>query len=236
MGQFIDLTGKKFNLLTVMYRGPDYISPSGMHMVRWYCKCDCGNPELTLVSGCSLKSKTSPIKSCGCLMKYRSKPTHTTHGGSYERLYGVWCSMKSRCYYQGDKNYKNYGGRGIIVCDEWRNSYNNFKSWALSNGYQADAPRGKCMIERIDVNGNYCPENCVWKTNKEQANNKTNNHLVEHQGETHTISEWAGILNMAYNTLLNRINHGWTIERALTEPVHNNGGNRRKNPNFKEEM
>ena len=144
--------------------------------------------------------------------------------------------MKSRCYYQGDKNYKNYGGRGIIVCDEWRNSYNNFKGWALSNGYQADAPRGKCMIERIDVNGNYCPENCVWKTNKEQANNKTNNHLVEHQGETHTISEWAGILNVAYNTLLNRINHGWTIERALTEPVHNNGGNRRKNPNFKEEM
>lgn len=223
MGQFIDLTGKKFNLLTVMYRGPDYISPSGMHMVRWYCKCDCGNPELTLVSGCALKSKTSPIKSCGCLIKYHSKPTHKTHGGTKDRLYGVWCGIKNRCYCPSSNRYENYGGRGIKMCDEWKNSYEIFRSWALRNGYQPDAPRGKCTIERIDVNGNYCPENCVWKTIKEQVNNKTDNHLVEYQGVTHTISEWADILGMAYNTLLNRINHGWSAERALTEPINNTG-------------
>lgn len=224
MGQFIDLTGKKFNLLTVMYRGPDYVSPKGIRLVRWYCKCDCRNPELTLVSGSALKSKTAPIKSCGCLLGHNAKTAHRTHGGTYDRLYGVWCSMKSRCYYPDNKNYNIYGGRGVIVCDEWKDSYENFKEWAMSNGYQADAKRGECTIERINVDGNYCPENCTWKTIEEQENNRRDNHYVEYQGETHTISEWAKILGMAYNTLLNRINHGWAIERAFTEPIHNNRG------------
>ena len=223
MGQLIDLTKQKFHMLTVVCRGPDYVSPKGVHQVQWYCQCDCGNPELTLVSGNALKSKTSPIKSCGCLLGHNAKTAHKIHGGTYERLYGVWCGMKGRCYYQGNKNYKNYGGRGITVCDEWKNSYENFKEWAMSNGYQPDAPRGGCTIERIDVNGNYCPENCMWKTIKEQENNKTDNHFVEYQGETHTVSEWARILGIAYNTLLNRINHGWSIERALTEPINNTG-------------
>lgn len=221
MGQFIDLTGQKFNLLTVMYRGPDYVSPSGIHQIRWYCQCDCGNPELILVSGNALKSQTSPIKSCGCLLGHNAKTAHKIHGGTYERLYGVWCSMKGRCYCPSNDRYKNYGGRGITVCDEWKNSYENFKKWAMSNGYQPDAPRGKCTIERVDVDGNYCPENCVWKTMKEQGNNKTDNHFVEYQGETHTVSEWAQRLGMAYNTLLNRINHGWSVDRAFTEPIHN---------------
>lgn len=223
MGQFIDLTGKKFHLLTVMYRGPDYVSPKGMHMVRWYCKCDCGNPELTLVSGSALKNKSSPIKSCGCLLGNNAKTAHRIHGGTNDRLYGVWCNMKSRCYCQSNNRYENYGGRGITVCDEWKDSYENFKKWAMSNGYQANAKRGECTIERIDVDGQYCPSNCVWKTIEEQENNKTNNHFVEYKGERHTISEWASILGMAYNTLLNRINHGWTIERALTEPINNTG-------------
>ena len=135
--------------------------------------------------------------------------------------------MKSRCYYPDSKNYDSYGGRGIIVCDEWKDSYEKFKEWAMSNGYRADAKRGECTIERIDVNGNYCPENCMWKTIKEQENNRRDNHYVEYQGETHTISEWAKKLDMAYNTLLNRINHGWSTERAFTEPIHNNRGKKK---------
>ena len=222
MGQFIDLTEQKFHLLTVKYRGPDYISPKGAHMIRWYCQCDCGNPELTLVSGSALKSKTKPVKSCGCLLGHNAKTAHRIHGGTEDRLYGVWCAMKNRCYCPSNNRYKNYGGRGITVCDEWKDSYENFKNWALANGYRSNAPRGKYTIERINVDGNYCPENCMWKTIKEQENNKTDNHFVEYQGETHTISEWAQIFGMAYNTLLNRINHGWSIERALTEPVQNN--------------
>ena len=221
LGQFIDLTGQKFHMLKVVCRGPDYISPKGIHMVRWYCQCDCGNPELTLVSGSSLKSKTSPIKSCGCLLGHNAKTAHKIHGGTNDRLYHVWCNIKSRCYNPNNNRYKNYGARGIEVCDEWKNSYKNFKDWALTNGYQPNAPRGKCTIERVDVNGNYCPENCMWKTIKEQENNRTDNHFVEHEGEIHTVSEWSNILGVAYNTLLNRINHGWSIERALTEPINN---------------
>ena len=223
MGQFIDLTGKKFNLLTVMYRGPDYISPKGVHQTRWYCQCDCGNPELTLVSGSALKKKRNPIKSCGCLLGNNSKTAHKTHGGTYDRLYGIWCNIKSRCYYVNNNRYANYGGRGIVMCEEWKNSYEVFRDWAMSNGYQKDAKRGKCTIERIDVDGNYCPENCTWKTTKEQENNKTTNHFIEYQGEIHTVSEWASILSISYNTLLNRINHGWSVERAFTETVHKNG-------------
>ena len=221
MGQFIDLTGQKFNMLTVLCRGPDYVSPKGAHQVRWYCQCDCGNTELTLVSGHALKKKNCPIKSCGCLVGNNAKTAHKTHGGTYERLYGVWCGMKSRCYCQTNNRYENYGGRGITMCDEWKESYEAFRNWALENGYHPDAPRGQCTIERIDVNGDYCPQNCTWKTIQEQENNRTDNHTVEYNGEIHTISEWADMIGIAYNTLLNRINHGWSVERALTEPINN---------------
>lgn len=215
MGQFIDLTGQKFNMLTVVCRGPDYISPKGVHAVQWYCQCDCGNPELTLVSGSQLRHKTNPTKSCGCLLGNNAKTAHKIHGGAYERLYNVWCRIKSRCYCATNNRYKNYGERGIVMCDEWKNSYDSFKVWAMSNGYQPEAPRGQCTIERIDVNGNYCPENCTWKTIKEQENNKTNSHYVEYNGEAHTISEWAEIIGIPCNTLIYRINHNWPIEKAL---------------------
>lgn len=223
MGQFIDLTGQQFHMLKVVCRGPDYVSPKGVHQVQWYCQCDCGNPELTLVSGNALKSKHHPVKSCGCLLGHNAKTAHKIHGGTSDRLYGVWCGMKNRCYCPTNNRYENYGGRGITICDEWKNSYETFRNWALENGYQPDAPRGKCTIERIDVDGDYCPQNCTWKTIQEQENNRTDNHFIEYKGETHTISEWADMLGMAYNTLLNRINHSWSVERALTEPINNTG-------------
>lgn len=95
-----------------------------------------------------------------------------THGGHGSRLYPIWTAMLARCYHPQNKSFHNYGGRGITVCDEWRNSYEAFRDWALATGYDEKAPRGQCTIDRIDVNGNYCPENCHWVDMKTQAANK----------------------------------------------------------------
>lgn len=130
---------------------------------KFECKCDCGKiifvRPIELEMGC--------VKSCGCLKKEISE--NAVHG---DRLYCVWQDMKSRCYYEKSKSYSNYGGRGIEICDEWLNDYKNFRDWAYRNGYDENAPRGECTIDRIDVNGNYEPNNCRWISNLEQQRNK----------------------------------------------------------------
>ena len=122
-----------------------------------------------------------------------------------ERLYGVWLRIKARCLYPNATGYKDYGGRGIGICEEWKNSYESFRAWALSNGYDPNAPYGKCMIERIDVNKDYCPENCKWVDRTEQANNTRRNHFITFQGETLTISQWGEKLGIDKKKLWERI-------------------------------
>lgn len=122
--------------------------------------------------------------------------------------------MIARCESQGVQEYKDYGGRGILVCDEWHD-YNTFKSWALNNGYT-----NTLTLDRIDVDGNYTPGNCRWTTYKVQANNTRTNRMLTYNGETHTMSEWADLTGMPYQRLNTRIYLGWSVERALTEPVH----------------
>lgn len=135
------------------------------------------------------------------------------HGETKTRLHKIWESMHARCEYPKHSHYHSYGGRGIVVCDEWR-EYLLFAKWARANGY------GETLsIDRIDVNGNYCPENCRWVSMKEQANNKRNNHLVSYGGETHTITEWAGILGIGKTTIKERLKMGWSEEATLTTPV-----------------
>lgn len=133
--------------------------------------------------------------------------------GNFTQLYNSWRGMKGRCNNKKNKRYSNYGGRGIVVCEEW-NEFINFKEWALNNGYQPGL-----TIERIDVNGNYEPSNCCWATNKEQANNKTNNHFLSFDGETLTINQWAEKLNIQRGVIKDRLRWGWSVEDALTTPV-----------------
>lgn len=137
----------------------------------------------------------------------------TYHGKKHTRLYNIWCNMKSRCYNPNNKDYADYGSRGIIVCSEWLNNFMAFYNWAMSHGYNETLE-----IERINNDGNYEPSNCRWATRTEQNSNTRRNHFITFNNETHTMKEWAKIKNIPYTTLASRLNilH-WSIEKALTE-------------------
>jgi hypothetical protein len=193
---YIDLTGQRFGKLTVLkLYGRD---KNGI--IKWLCKCDCGSE--TIVYGEALK--IGRTKSCGC--------SQTTHKMRHTRQYEIWCTMKKRCFNPNCEKYPIYGGRGITVCDKWL-TFEGF--WEdMQEGY-ADS----LSIDRIDVNGNYEKSNCKWSTNIEQANNKTNSHLIEYNGEIHTTAEWAKIANVPYKTFHARIvRYKWPIEKALSTP------------------
>lgn len=202
MGKFIDLTGQRFGRLVVNSRAENKVDNSGRKRTMWNCMCDCG--KSIIVESSHLKSGHS--KSCGCITK--------KHGMFGTRLYKIWDGMKYRCFNEKHNQYKNYGGRGITVCDEWMD-FIPFYEWAMSHGYRDDL-----TLDRIDVNGNYCPENCRWENDIVQHNNTRVNRHLEHNGETHTMAEWARIKGMKYVTLNTRINkYQWSIEKALTTPV-----------------
>ena len=148
--------GKRYGRLTV-------IDVKDKCVRKFECRCDCGN--IYYAVPCDLENGS--VKSCGCL-----KVEISDNAVSSDRLYHVWQDMKRRCCSPNDENYHNYGGRGISVCDKWKDDYAVFKNWAYSNGYDENAPFGECTIDRIDVNGNYEPDNCRWITNAEQQKNK----------------------------------------------------------------
>ena len=201
--KLIDLSGKRFGKLTVLSRDIN----QGGH-TKWLCQCDCGKTKV--IQGNHLQEGSTT--SCGNC--YESKTS---------RLYkSVWNKLFQRCYNSKNKDYKNYGGRGVRVCPEWHN-YLVFKEWAYANGYDESSEYGQCTLDRKDVNGDYSPDNCRFITIAEQNLNKTNNHYVTHNGETHTISEWAIITNISASALYSRINRGWDLERAFTQPTRKRG-------------
>lgn len=203
MAKIVDLTGKKFNRLKVLKP----VGKTNQGKILWLCQCDCGNLCKATTGG--LNSGNN--QSCGCL--HKETFTSKTHGKRYTRLYCIYIHMKERCYNQNEKNYNDYGGRGITVCDEWQ-EFIPFYEWAMNNGY-AD----NLTLDRIDVNGNYEPSNCRWATPKEQANNRRTNRLITYNGETHNIAEWAKIKKIKYGTLQSRITkRKWNIEKALNTP------------------
>lgn len=203
----VDLSGKRYGRLTVVSRVDDHITPSGRHHLKWKCICDCGNEIVT--RGDALKDGRT--QSCGCVRSEVAHKRASTHGESKSKLYGVWSAMKSRCYNPNSPHYDDYGGRGITVCLEWREYYEKFKYWAVNNGYSEGL-----TIDRIDVNGGYCPENCRWVGSVAQANNRRSNRIYTYNNETHNIMEWSQIYHIPYKTLHNRLYSGWDIERALT--------------------
>lgn len=135
---------------------------------------------------------------------------------SKSRLYYVWSGMKDRCYYKKNRNYKNYGGRGIQVCEEWKNNFESFKNWAYKNGYDENAKRGECTLDRINVDKDYEPNNCRFISNKQQCNNKKNNIIIEYKGQKHTLKEWSEIVGINYSILLYRKTKKWEIDKMLT--------------------
>lgn len=221
MGKFIDLKGKRFGRLVVIER-----SENIGKQIAWLVRCDCG--EVKVVTGMHLRG--GDTKSCGCFKKDNAHMLGTkmgkkiggknkTHGSTKSRLYAIWRSMKERCMCPSNTFYSLYGGRGITVCEEWCNSFEVFRDWAIANGYDENALRGQCTIDRIDVDGNYEPSNCRWATLTEQQNNKRNNHNLTYDGETYTIAEWSRIVGINESTIRQRLRYGWDIEDVLRRPV-----------------
>lgn len=199
-----DLQNQRFGKLIVI----GYAYTNERNRAVWLCECDCGKKK-EVTTG-NLKSGTT--RSCGCLHKEQLAKKLTTHGEYGSRLYWCWHNMKARCFNENDKRYMSYGGRGITVCEEWL-VFENFRAWAMENGYADDL-----SIDRINVNGNYEPSNCKWSSDIEQARNKRNNRLVTYEGKTQTLKEWAEELGVNYYTLHSRIvKRGWSVERALTK-------------------
>lgn len=164
MPAFIDLTGKRFGRLLVLSKceaGKD----GGFY---WLCKCDCGK-KTTVKSG---NLRSGHTLSCGCFMKERISETQSIHLESHKRLYNIWSSMKARCYNSNSTFYKDYGGRGIKVCNEWKDDYMVFHKWAYSHGYDENAPFGGCTIDRINNDGDYEPSNCRFVDMKAQRHNR----------------------------------------------------------------
>ena len=176
---FIDLTGQKFGKLIAIEKTD---RKSSSRSIVWKCKCDCGKE--TFVSSSSLRSGNT--QSCGCL----KKELVTIHGQCQSSEYHSWDSMKARCYNPNYNQFKDYGGRGIEVCDRWKDSFENFLADMGSK------PSSKHSIDRIDVNGNYEPGNCKWSTNQEQARNKRNQRdvkLIDPEGQEYLVA--GGLVN-----------------------------------------
>lgn len=180
MGKILDLTGERYGRLVVVKEA----EARKYGRIAWVCECECG--KIVTVTGNDLRrGRTS---SCGCYRRETAtehcKKDFTTHGETNSRLFRVWVNVKKRCYNPHYKGYKDYGGRGICICEEWRNSYEAFRIWALANGYDENAPRGQCTLDRINNNGNYEPANCRWVDMKTQAQNRRPRGYSKKDGET----------------------------------------------------
>lgn len=180
-------------------------------LVRWKCKCDCGNESIAYSSNL----KNGHTISCGCFREENRPSLRKTHGLSKTRIYEVWSRIKDRCYNPKTPCYNRYGGRGIKMCDEWRENPLAFIEWSYQNGYDENAPYGECTLDRIDNNKGYSPNNCRWVNEQIQANNRRSNRIIEHNGEKHTLAEWTRILGVSNSKLIWHLDKGRTIQDVI---------------------
>jgi len=175
------------------------------YQVRWLCICDCGTEAILPTK----KISTGEVSSCGCWRRTWS----IKHGKSRTLIYALWNGMIGRCLNEKHESFRNYGGRGITVCDRWKKFENFYED-------MGERPEG-CTLNRVNNDGPYSPENCKWSTYAEQADNTRTSRLVTFNGKTMSISKWKRELKLP---LFSRIHKGWSIEKAFTSPVRNRGG------------
>lgn len=205
--RFQDLTGLSFNHWTVLKQAPQRDGPR--MRTYWECQCECG--RIKEVNGYTLKA--GKTKSCGCKVPECTAATHRTHGKTGTPEYKSWIKMKERCFVTTCKAYPDYGGRGITVCERWKDCFENF----LED--MGRRPSKKYSIERKDNSRGYSPDNCVWATAKEQARNTRRNVHFEHGGRRMCIRQWEEELGYPPGLIAHRIYNGWSAERAVFTPV-----------------
>lgn len=206
MSKRIDLTNKKYNRLLVVSFNSSHKCGS-----YWNCVCDCGNSTKVLSSNL----RSGLVKSCGCLSSETTSNRNKTHGLSNSNIYNVYKTMISRCCNINNKSYKYYGGRGISVCDRWLIGFEYFFQ-DMGGTYKQGL-----SIDRINVNGNYSPENCKWVTFEQQSRNRTDNVFIEYNGLVKTMKDWSVFYGLSHKTVWARINRGWSIEKTFNTPVGN---------------
>lgn len=205
-----NIIGEKHGLLEVL--SFEKSEKKKNHWRYYYkCKCECG--KIKIINRDSLVSNKT--QSCGCLKKQRVKEANSKHSLSQTRIYKIYKDIKKRCYNPKSSNYKIYGGKGVVMCEEWLNNFMNFYNWSIKNNYN-----DSLTIDRIDVNGNYEPSNCRWTTMKQQANNKTNNIYYEYNGEVFTGTQLSKKTGIKYNTIRSRISSGMSIDEALNKKLY----------------
>jgi hypothetical protein len=198
-----NLSGQRFGRLVALRRAD---RQSGRR-VEWECSCDCG--RLAVV--CANNLKAGRQVSCGCYREQQIGERSLTHGQTGTVEYKTWLGIKKRCYNTACKSYADYGGRGITVCERW---LNDFPAFLADMG-----PRpASHSIERIDNHGPYSPDNCRWASRTSQNRNTRRNHYIEHNGQRLTLQELADSHSIDRLVVLKRLNRGWSVERALTEP------------------
>lgn len=201
---FIDLVGQRFTRLVVIQRLP----PNGQK-ARWLCQCDCGNTHEA--QGTHLRKGLVP--SCGCLKSEKIRKSRTKHGRSKSPIVQVWIDMHKRCCNPNCREYKNYGARGITVCDEWRDVHAFLRD--MESGYKPGLE-----LDRIDNEKGYSKENCRWTTHKTNCNNRRTNKFLEYNGERKTIVQWAESCGINKQTFYGRVvKAGWSLERVFSTPV-----------------
>lgn len=210
-----DYIGKKFYRWTVLE--VDEKRTKEAQKTYFKCRCECGKKK----SVCYANLKNGKTKSCGCYNRELISNLSTTHGMSKTRFYSEWKALRRRCYGKNQKSYVEYGARGIIVCDRWKDSFENFKEDMYESylNHVAEFGEQNTSIDRIDVNGNYELSNVRWATWEEQANNKRDNHYIFIDGDTKTIAEWADVSGINARAIFKRLGRGWGARDAVFKPL-----------------